>query len=208
MKIDLYDKTGKKSKQITLNAAIFGLEPNVALMHKLLLLQRANARINLAKTLTKWEVRWWWKKPYRQKWTWRARQWSTRNPHYIWWWVAHWPRWVRNFTIQMPKKTRRIALFSYLSALASENNIIWLEWYDWWVKTKNMSDLINNIKLGDNMLIVLWEKNKDMVLSARNLPWVKVILAQYLNPVDLTTYKKICFVWDSLKKLDEIFLSN
>jgi len=53
MKIDLYDKTGKKSKQITLNAAIFGLEPNVALMHKLLLLQRANARINLAKTLTK-----------------------------------------------------------------------------------------------------------------------------------------------------------
>ena len=208
MKIDVYDKSGKKSKQITLNSAIFGLEPNVDLMHKLLVLQRANARINLAKTLTKWEVRWWWRKPFRQKWTWKARQGSTRNPHYIWWWVAHWPKGTRNFTQQMPKKTRRMALFSYLSALANEKNIIWLESYEGWIKTKNMADLINNIDVGDNMLMVIWEKDKDIMLSTRNIPWVKVILAQYLNPVDLTTHKKTCFIWDSLTKLNEIFLSN
>ena len=208
MKIDVYDKSGNKFKQIELNKNIFNVKINIWLMHKLLLLQRANARVNLAKTLTKWEVRWGWKKPYRQKWTWRARQWSTRNPHYIWWGVAHWPSWDRNFKIQMQKKAKKLALFWYLSDLANKKNIFALESYDWKIKTKNFALLMKKLPVDRSVLFVIWEKNKEIELSSRNIPWVKIILAQYLNPIDLTTYRKLCFVWKALDDVNRIFLNK
>lgn len=208
MKIDIYDSKGAKSKELVLNSEIFWVEPNIPLMHKLLVLQRANARYVLAKTLNKWDVNWGWKKPYKQKWTWRARQWSIRNPHYIWWGVAHWPEWECNFAIKMPKKARRAALFWYLSDKAKKNNIFGLESYKWDIKTKNFAELLGKLPHDKKLLIVLWEKNSSLTLSARNIPWVKVILVQYLNPVDLTTHKKLCFFWDSLEKLEQTFLNN
>ena len=108
----------------------------------------------------------------------------------------------------MTKKSRRIALFSYLSSIAKKENIIWLESYNWKPKTKEFFALLKKLPVESSVLFVLWEKNKDIYLSTNNIPWVKVILGQYLNPVDLTTHKKLCFVWDALEKLDTVFLSK
>lgn len=209
MKITIYDNKGKKSSDLALNKEIFWIEPNVTLMHRYLVLQRANSRYNLANTLTKWEVAWWWRKPFRQKWTWRARQWSVTNPHYIWWWVAHWPRWKRNFSLMMPRKMRRKALFSYLSIKAADKKIFWLEVLKT-TKTKELKNLLDTIKFDRNLLIVVSEKakNENLIKSASNLDNVKVILANYLNPSDLSKYRNVCFYWDSLSTVENTFLKK
>jgi len=207
MKITVYNQAWTKKWESTLNKEIFWIEPNTELMHRFLVLQRANARYNLACTLTKWEVRWGWRKPYRQKWTWRARQGSTRNPHYIWWWVSHWPRWNRNFSLQMPKKMRKKALFSFLSSMTEKEWIFWLESFKW-EKTKEFSELISKLPVKRNVLVVVSDKTSawNIFKAANNIDNVKVILASYLNPVDLTKYRNICFVWDSLETLENTFL--
>lgn len=209
MKITVYNQAWEKKWEAALNKEIFWVEPNNDLMHRFLVLQRANWRYNLAKTLTKWEVRWGWKKPYRQKWTWRARQGSTRNPHYIWGWIAHWPRWNRNFSLQMPKKMRRKALFSYLSAMAKDKAIFWLEQFKW-EKTKEFSETIWKLPVKRNVLVAVSDKASasNIFKAANNMENVKVILTSYLNPVDLTKYRNICFVWDSLTTLEKTFLSK
>lgn len=209
MKIIVYDNKGQKKSDLALNKEIFWIEPNLELMHRYLVLQRANSRYNLANTLTKWEVAWWWRKPFRQKWTWRARQWSITNPHYVWWWVAHWPRWNRNFSLMMPRKMRRKALFSFLSKKASDKKVFWLESFKS-TKTKDLKNLLDTVKFDRNLLLVISEKdkNENIIKSANNLENVKVILANYLNPVDLTKYRNICFYWDSLDKLNNVFLSK
>jgi large subunit ribosomal protein L4 len=207
MKISIYNKAWTKKEDISLEKKIFWLVPNLGLMKRLFILQRANARYNLAKTLTKWEVKWWWRKPYRQKWTWRARQWSITNPHYIWWWVAHWPRWNRNFSKMMPKKMRRNALFSFLSQKVTEKNIIWLENFNW-TKTSELNKLIAKLPVDRNILIAVSskEESKNISLAASNLKNVKVILVNYLNPIDLMKYKTLCFYWNSVETLKQTFL--
>lgn len=209
MKITVYDNKGQKKSDLALNKEIFWIEPNLELMHRYLVLQRANSRYNLSKTLTKWEVAWWWRKPFRQKWTWRARQWSITNPHYVWWWVSHWPRWNRNFSLMMPRKMRRKALFSYLSKKASDEKIFWLEWFKS-EKTKDLKNLLETIKFDRNLLLVISEKekNENIIKTANNLENVKVILSNYLNPVDLTKFRNVCFYWDSLDKLNSVFLNK
>ena len=209
MKITVYNQAWAKKSDLTLNKEIFGIEPNNGLMHRYLVLQRANARYNLASTLTKWEVRWWGRKPFRQKWTGRARQGSTTNPHQIWGWVAHGPRWVRNFSLMMPRKMRRKALFSFLTKKAEAEWIFWLEWFDW-TKTKEFADLIKKLPVERNLLIAVTDKESASAIfkAAKNIENVKVILASYLNPVDLTKYRKVCFVWDSLTTLENTFLKK
>lgn len=207
MKITFYDQSGKKVKDVDLSKDIFSVEPNRDLMHRLLILQRSNARQNAASSMTKWDTRWWWRKPYKQKWTGRARQWSVTNPHYIWWWVSHWPTWIENYIKKMPKKARRLALFWFLVSKMNSKDIFWLDSYEY-KKTKDFVNMLSILPTdGKDVLFVLSEKDNDFILSARNIPWVKVILTQYLNPVDLTSYKKLCFVWSSLETLDKIFLN-
>lgn len=208
MKIDIYSLDGKVYSTEDLNPSIFSIEPNLWLMHRYLVYQRSNSRYNLAHTKTRWEVRWWWRKPFKQKWTWRARQGSTRSPNHVKGWIAHWPRANRNFSILMPKKMRRLALFSYLSQKAQEKNIIWLKDYNSWVNTKEFLKTYSSLPINRNALFVVSEKNDDLLLSSRNLKDVKVVLVNYLNPLDITKYQTICFVWDSFKKIDEVFLSK
>lgn len=208
MKITFYDKSGKKVKETELSNDVFWATPHVGLMHRLLVLQRANGRYNLAKVLTKWEVSWGWKKPYRQKGTGRARQWSSVNPHYIWWWVAHGPRWNRNFSLSMPKKMRRLALFSYLSHKVASGKVFWLDKYDWEPKTKDFVKMLEVLPSERWVLFVLADKDVNILNASRNVPNVKVLLVNYLNPVDLSTYSNVCFVWEALERLNKVFLSD
>ena len=109
----------------------------------------------------------------------------------------------------MPRKMRRKALFSYLSKKASDEKIFWLEWFKS-EKTKDLKNLLETIKFDRNLLLVISEKekNENIIKTANNLENVKVILSNYLNPVDLTKFRNVCFYWDSLDKLNSVFLNK
>lgn len=209
MKIKVYNQKGEVAKEVALPKEIFGLEIKEALIHKALIRQLSNKRSPIAHTLEKGEVRGGGRKPYRQKGTGRARQGSTRNPHFVGGGVAFGPRSVRNFQKQMPKKERRKALFMALSAKAQDKQIFGLEKYeDKDLKTKNFAELLKKLPVERDVLVVLPENNTDYTNVRRvagNLPNVKVILSNYLNIQDLQKYDSVCMVGDSIKSIQETF---
>jgi len=206
MKVDLYSQAGVKNGEVDLPKDIFEVEFNEDLVHQALLYQLANGRQVSAHTLTKGEVRGGGKKPYAQKHTGRARQGSTRNPHMRGGGVTFGPRNDRNFTQRMPLKQRRKALFCALSDKANDGLILALEKYEGETKTKKFAELIKKLPIKKDVLIVTAEKNKELELSARNLPNVKTVLAGYINIHDLQKYDNVLLLKDAVKKMEEIFL--
>jgi len=207
MKTNLYNEKGDVLKEIKLPEESFGVEFNDVLVHRALIRQLSNSRNPIAHTKTKGEVRGGGRKPYRQKGTGRARQGSTRNPHFVGGGVAFGPRNDRNFQIQMPKKQRRKALLCALSQKAAEKAVIALDKYeDKELKTKNLAATIQKLPVKRNILLVTSENNEGLKRVASNLPNVKVIQTPYLNIHDLIKFKTICFVGeDSIAKVGETF---
>jgi len=206
MKIKVYNQKGEASKEVTLPKEIFGHEFSEALVHQALIRQLSNKRSPIAHTLTKGEVRGGGRKPFRQKGTGRARQGSTTNPIYPGGGVAFGPRNDRNFQKNMPKKMRRKALFCALSLKATEKAIFGLDSYkDKELKTKNFANTLAKLPVERNVLLVTAEKDEDLKRVTSNLQNVKVITAGYLNIHDLVKYRKVCFVGDSIQKVQEIF---
>jgi large subunit ribosomal protein L4 len=207
MKVTVYSQTGEKKGDITLNKDIFGHEVNEGLIHQMLVLQQANARSPIAHTKTRGEIRGGGRKPHRQKGTGRARTGSIRTPIHRGGGTVFGPRNTRNFTLMMPKKQRRKALFCALSSKANDKQILVLDKYETKeVKTKAFADMIGKLPVERNALVVLPEKNEIMQKSARNLPNVKTVLAGYLNIQDLFKYNSLIFLKDALPKLEETFL--
>jgi len=206
MKVDLYSQAGVKTGEVDLPKEIFEVEFNEDLVHQALLFQLANDRQVLAHTKTKGEVRGGGKKPYAQKHTGRARQGSIRSPQMRGGGVTFGPRSNRNYTQRMPLKQRRKALFCALSDKANEGLIMALEKYEGESKTKKFAELIKKLPIKKDVLVVMAEKNKDLELSARNIPNVKTILAGYVNIHDLQRYETVLFLKDSIKKMEEVFL--
>lgn len=206
MKIALYTFEGEKKGDIEVNDKIFATKINHDLIHQYLLYQQNSKRYPIAHTKTKAEVRGGGRKPYRQKGTGRARQGSIRNPHYRGGGVAFGPRNIRNFKITMPKKQRRQALFSTLSAKAKDQQIIALESYNATeIKTKTFSQMLKKLPVQKDALFIVPEKTPIMEKSSRNIPTVKTLLVQYINPHDLLRFEKIIFLKDALPKLETIF---
>ncbi|KKP37706.1 MAG: 50S ribosomal protein L4 [Candidatus Peregrinibacteria bacterium GW2011_GWA2_33_10] len=213
MKLPIYIQTGQQNGEVTLNSKIFNIEVNQGLIHEALRLQTNNGRINYAHTKNKANIRGGGAKPFRQKGTGHARQGSIRNPHYKGGGVVFGPTNERNYTLRMPVKQRRKALFSCLSAKLKDKEILILEDYtisdnNKIIKTKNIKELIDNLKVERKGLFVLPERNELFKKSCNNLPNVKSILVNYLNVRDLLTYNKIIFFKNSLSKLEEIFLKK
>ena len=206
MKVDLYSQAGVKSGEVDLPKDIFEVEFNEDLVHQALVYQLANDRQVLAHTKTKGEVSGGGAKPYAQKHTGRARQGSNRSPQMKGGGVVFGPRNTRNFTLRMPAKQRRKALFCALSEKAREGFIIALEKYEGEMKTKKFAELIKKLPIKKDVLIVMGAKNKDLELSSRNLPKVKTILAGYVNIQDLQRYETILIMKDAVKRMEEIFL--
>lgn len=205
MKIDLYSQDGTKKGEIEVSDKIFNAKVNHTLIHRALVRQLSNRRKPVAHVKTKGEVRGGGKKPWRQKHTGRARQGSTRNPHFRGGGVVFGPRNVRNFELDMPKQERRQALYSALSAKAKENLITALEKYEIKgekSKTKDFAAMIKKLKFEKDMLFVLPEKNEMIERACRNIPIVKPLLVQYLNIDDLLRFKNILFLKDALVKLE------
>lgn len=206
MKIPLYSQDGSKKGDIAVPEEIFGQKANKALIHKMLLLQLANRRHPIAHTLLKGEVRGGGKKPYRQKHTGRARQGSTRNPHFRGGGVAFGPRNTRNFKLRASKAERRKALFSALSAKLQDARVSALEGYAAQAaKTKSFAAMLKKLPFEKDILFVLPGKNEIMTRSSRNIPRVKTLLVNYLNVADLLKYRDVVFLKDALPKLSEIF---
>ena len=209
--IKVFNEQGQEVEEISLNEQIFSDDNiNPSLMHEFIVMQLANARYNIAKTKTRWEVKKSWRKLYRQKGTGRARVWDAGSPIRRGGGVAFWPTWKENYHKDMPKKQRRKALFSALTVKVKDNEALALDKYSAKeIKTKNAVNVLRNLWLeNEKVLIVVPEKNEIIYKSFRNIPDVKVLLANYINPYDLLTHKKVLFLKESLQKIEETFLGK
>jgi len=207
MKFDLYDATGKKSGQVTGNDALFGAKINPDLMHRAVVMRLANARNPIAHTQTRGEVNKTTKKAFRQKGTGNARRGALTTTLLRGGAPSHGPRNDRNFTKMMPKKERRAALFSSLSAKAQDKAIFALEKFaEKAPKTKSFVELMGKLPAGKKYLFVIAEKDFVLQKSMSNIPNVHTVLASYLNPYDVLKAEQVCFLKDALPKVEETFL--
>lgn len=202
MKVDVLNMKGEKVKTVELPAEIFEANVNVDLMHQAFVEQMANARLGTHKTKTRSEVSGGGKKPWKQKGTGRARQGSTRAPHWVHGGKIHTPR-PRKYTQNMPIKMRRAALRSALSAKASEAGVVVVD--DLVLdepKTRLMAQSLQALVGNASALVLAAEKDAayDVVMrSSKNIPNAKFLMANYLNIRDLLSYDKLVM---PLKALD------
>ena len=204
-KIDVYDINGKKVKELELNEAVFGIEPNEAVVHSVLVNFLANQRQGTQSTKTRSEVSGGGRKPWRQKGTGRARQGSIRAPQWIKGGIALGPK-PRSYKYTVNKKERRLAIKSILSSKVLEKELTVLDKIELKeIKTKSMVKALSALKLEGKTLIVLPENNTNVVMSARNIEGVKTISANNINVFDLLNCSKLVLPLDTVKKLEEVY---
>ena len=204
-KIDVYDINGKKVKELELNENVFGIEPNEAVVHSVLINFLANQRQGTQSTKTRSEVSGGGKKPWRQKGTGRARQGSTRAPQWIKGGIALGPK-PRSYKYTVNKKERQLAVKSVLSSKVLENELVVVDSLPLKeIKTKEMVKALSNLKVEGKALIMLPEKNENVQKSARNIDGVKTTLVETINVYDLLKYNKLVVTEDTVKKLEEVY---
>ncbi|MFA6305377.1 MAG: 50S ribosomal protein L4 [Candidatus Gracilibacteria bacterium] len=209
MKVDLYKQSGEKTGTLELPKEMFEIPFNKDLIHQALVMQSANRRIAIAHTKTKKFVRGGGIKPRPQKHSGRSRQGSIRSAQWKGGAVLFGPLNTRNFSKNMPKKQRKIALFSALSEKARENGIIALEGYESsTLKTKMFAEMLKKLPIERNALFLLAEKDTAITRSSKNIPEVKTILAQYINIEDLQKYRTVVILKNAMDKLKETFLKQ
>ena len=204
-KIDVYDINGKKVKELELNEAVFGIEPNEAVVHSVLVNFLANQRQGTQSTKTRSEVSGGGRKPWRQKGTGRARQGSIRAPQWVKGGIALGPK-PRSYKYTVNKKERRLAIRSVLSSKVLEKELTVLDKIELKeIKTKSMVKALSALKLEGKTLIVLPENNKNVLMSARNIEGVKTITLNNINVFDLLKYNNLVLPVDTVKKLEEVY---
>ena len=203
--IDVYNVEGKKVSSVDLKEEIFGIEPNEAVVHSVLVNFLANQRQGTQSTKTRAEVRGGGRKPWRQKGTGRARQGSIRAPQWIKGGIALGPK-PRSYKYTVNKKERRLAIKSLLSSKVLENELTVVDALKFdEIKTKQMVNALTKLKLEGKTLIVLPEKNENVQKSARNIKNVKTLQVNTINVYDLLKYKNLVITLDTVKKLEEVY---
>jgi len=203
--VSVYDMTGKKTSTKKLSDDIFGIEPNVAVMHSAVINYLANQRQGTQSTKTRSEVSGGGKKPWRQKGTGHARQGSTRSPQWTHGGIALGPK-PRSYRFALPKKVRRLAMKSAFSTkVAAGEMMILKELKLDEIKTKTMVNLFAALKADKKVLLVLPEKDEKVILSARNIPGVKTALVNTLNVYDILNCDKFIVVKDAVAQLEEVY---
>lgn len=191
MRVPVRNMGGETVDEIDLRDDVFGIEPNVAVMHQALVRQMANARLGTHDTKTRGEVRGGGAKPWRQKGTGRARQGSIRSPQWKGGGTVFGPQ-PRSYTQKMNRKMRRLALRSALSAKAAESQVMVLDTLELAEpKTKAMSEMLARLNVDSSVLILLPAANVNVERSARNLGFVKTLRANCLSVRDLLKYDVI-----------------
>jgi len=197
---------GKVVGEVTLSEDIFGVEPNISAIHAAVKNHLANKRQGTQSTLTRAEVHGGGAKPYRQKGTGRARQGSTRVPHYTHGGVAFAPK-PRSFRYSLNKKLRRIALKSALSLKASDDSIIVVDGIEMErIKTKDFQKFLDAVGVSGKALVVTPELNEKVVLSARNIPDVKTTFAALLNTYDIMDARTFVVDKAALETIEEVYV--
>ena len=204
-KVDVYDINGKKVSDVELNENVFGIEPNEAIVHEVLVNYLANQRQGTQSTKTRAEVRGGGRKPWRQKGTGRARQGSIRAPQWIKGGIALGPK-PRSYRYTVNKKEKRLAIRSILSSKVLENKLTVVDKLELAeIKTKSMVNALNSLKLEGKTLVILPEKNLNVQASTRNIEGAKAILANTINVYDLLRYTNLVLTLDTVKKLEEVY---
>ena len=205
-KMDVYDIQGKKVSTVDLKDEIFGIEPNEAVVHSVLVNFLANQRQGTQSTKTRAEVRGGGRKPWRQKGTGRARQGSIRAPQWIKGGTRSRVPKPRSYKYTVNKKEKRLAIKSCLSSKVLEKELTVVDSLPLKeIKTKEMIKALNNLKVEGKTLILLPEKNETVQKSARNIEGVKTTLVNTINVYDLLKYKNLVITLDTVKKLEEVY---
>ena len=204
-KVDVYDIKGKKVSDVELAESIFGIEPNEAIVHSVLVNYLANQRQGTQSTKTRAEVRGGGRKPWRQKGTGRARQGSIRAPQWVKGGIALGPK-PRSYKYTVNKKERRLAIKSLLSSKVLEKELTVVDKLELAeIKTKTMVKALADLKVDGKTLIVLPENNKNVLMSARNIEGVKTITLNNINVFDLLKYNNLVLPLETVKKIEEVY---
>ena len=202
--VDLYKMDGTKVGTVELNDDIFGIEPNLDVVHQAVVQYLANQRQGTKSTKTRAEVRGGGAKPRPQKGTGRSRQGTIRAPQWTGGGVVFAPK-PRDFSFKLNKKVKRLALRSVLSSKVAENKMLVLEELTLpEVKTKEMVKILGNIKV-DKALVVLGEGSRNEVLSARNIPGVKTCGVNTINVYDILKYDHLVVTKEAVDKMQEVY---
>ena len=202
--VSVYNIEGKEVGSIELNDAVFGVEVNEHLVHMAVVNQLANNRQGTQSAKTRSEVSGGGRKPWRQKGTGHARQGSTRAPQWTGGGIVFAPV-PRDYSFKMNKKEKRIALLSALSSKVAESKIVVLDEFKLdEIKTKKFVEVMNNLKV-ENALVVLEGENKNVVLSGRNIPSVKVTATNEINTYDVLKYTTLVVTKAAVEKLEEVY---
>lgn len=208
-KASLYNWQGEQTGSMDLPASVFDVDMSPLLVQQAVVAQAANARVALAHTKTKGEVRGGGRKPWQQKGTGRARQGSIRAPQWRGGGVVFGPRNDRNFTLKINKKARRRALQMTLSEKASQQKILVVEdAAPASGKTKEFEQALRKVgplKERPSCLIVLSKKNESFRRASQNLPWVQTTLANSLNVRDVLAAKQVVLVKSALPVIEQTY---
>ena len=203
--VKVHDMKGKVIGEVKLSEAVFGIEPNTKVVHAAVKNHLANKRQGTQSALTRAEVRGGGAKPYRQKGTGRARQGSTSVPHYTHGGVAFAPK-PREYRYSLNKKLKRLALKSALSIKVKDDSIIVIDSIKLkTIKTKDFVKFLNAIGIEGKALVVTSEINNNIVMSARNIPGVKITFATLLSTYDIMDAKTFIVDKAALPVIEEVY---
>lgn len=203
--VAVLDMAGKKVSSVDLKDSIFGIEPNAAVMHQLVVSYLANQRQGTQSALTRSEVSGGGRKPWRQKGTGRARQGSTRAPQWYHGGVVFAPK-PRDYRFSVNKKVRRLAMKSAFSTKAAEENIIVIDSIAVdEIKTQTIVKMLSAIGAEKKTLIVLPSVDEKVIKSARNIAGVKTAQVNELNVYDMLNTEKIVIAKEALAKIEEVY---
>ena len=201
----VYNMAGKQVGEIELPEAVFGIEPNAAVVHDAVKNHLANKRQGTQSALTRAEVSGGGRKPWRQKGTGRARQGSTRAPQWTHGGIVFAPK-PRDYTFSMNKKAKRLALKSVLSAKAAEENVVVIDAITMAApKTKEFAAFLKAVGCTGNTLVVTAAPDQNVVRSGRNIAGCQVTFANLLNTYDVANADKLVVDQAALARIEEVF---
>lgn len=202
--VALFKQDGTQNGDVTLNDAIFGIEPNESVVYDAIIMQRASLRQGTHSTRNRSAVRGGGRKPWRQKGTGRARQGSIRAPQWRGGGTVFGPT-PRSYSYKLPKKVRRLAIKSVLSEKVAENNMVIVDTLAFDApKTKEFKQVLANLDINAKTLVVVENENETAMLSARNLPNVSVVYADNVSVLDVVSAEKMLMTQAALNKVEEV----
>ena len=203
--VQVVDMQGKNVGSVDLAESIFGIEPNAAVMHQMVVSYLANQRQGTQSALTRSEVSGGGRKPWRQKGTGRARQGSTRAPQWYHGGVVFAPK-PRDYRFSVNKKVKRLAMKSAFSSKAQADEIIVIDAITLdEIKTAKVAAMLSAVGSERKALIVLPEVDEKVIKSARNIPGVKTAQVNEMNVYDILNADKLIIAKDALRRIEEVY---